>query len=86
MWVTDGESNYHSMQSEFKQRAPWGLNLTVAYTLSRLRDNQQGGLNASRARRQNPRDDLQRVGAVGRRCAEQAGGGVCVGHSRSVEL
>ena len=27
----------------------------MAYTLSRLRDNQQGGLNASRARRQNPR-------------------------------
>jgi hypothetical protein len=42
----------HSMQTEFKQRGPWGLNLTVAYTLSRLRDNQQGGLNASRARRQ----------------------------------
>jgi hypothetical protein len=30
--------------------------LTAAYTLSHLRDNQQGGLNASRARRQNPRD------------------------------
>jgi hypothetical protein len=57
MWVTDGESNYHSLQSELKHRGPWGLNLTVAYTLSRLRDNQQGGLNASRARRQNPRDD-----------------------------
>jgi hypothetical protein len=55
MWVTDGKSDYHSMQTEFKQRGPWGLNLTVAYTLSRLRDNQQGGLNASRARRQNPR-------------------------------
>ena len=55
MWVTDGQSDYHSMQTEFKQRGPWGLNLTVAYTLSRLRDNQQGGLNASRARRQNPR-------------------------------
>jgi hypothetical protein len=33
------------------------LNVSVAFTLSRLRDNQQGGLNASRARRQNPRDD-----------------------------
>lgn len=56
MWVTDGESRYHSMQTEFKQRGPWGLDLTAAYTLSTLRDNQQGGLNASRARRQNPRD------------------------------
>jgi hypothetical protein len=56
MWVTDGESRYHSMQTEFRQRGPWGLHLTAAYTLSTLRDNQQGGLNASRARRQNPRD------------------------------
>ena len=55
MWVTDGESDYHSLQSEFKHRGPWGLNLTVAYTLSKLNDNQQGGLNASRGRRQNPR-------------------------------
>jgi hypothetical protein len=55
MWVTDGESDYHSLQSEFKQRGPWGLHLTVAYTLSELNDNQQGGLNASRGRRQNPR-------------------------------
>jgi outer membrane receptor protein involved in Fe transport len=56
MWVTDGESRYHSLQSEFKQRGPWGLEVTAAYTLSQLRDNQQGGLNAARARRQNPRD------------------------------
>ena len=55
MWVTDGESDYHSLQSEFKQRGPWGLHLNVAYTLSKLNDNQQGGLNASRSRRQNPR-------------------------------
>jgi hypothetical protein len=56
MWVTDGESRYHSLQSEYKQRGPWGLELTAAYTLSHLRDNQQGGLNASRARRQNQND------------------------------
>jgi len=62
MWVTDGESDYHSMQTEFKHRGPWGLNLNVAYTLSRLNDNQQGGLNASRARRQNPRDDSTEYG------------------------
>ena len=55
MWATDGESDYKSLQSEFKQRGPWGLTLTAAYTLSELNDNQQGGLNASRARRQNPR-------------------------------
>ena len=55
MWMTDGESDYHSLQSEYKQRGPWGLYLTVAYTLSTLNDNQQGGLNASRGRRQNPR-------------------------------
>lgn len=55
MWMTDGESDYHSLQSEFKHRGPWGLNLSVAYTLSQLKDNQQGGLNASRGRRQNPR-------------------------------
>ncbi len=55
MWVTDGESDYHSLQSEFKHRGPWGLNMTAAYTLSKLNDNQQGGLNASRGRRQNPR-------------------------------
>jgi outer membrane receptor protein involved in Fe transport len=55
MWMTDGESDYKSLQSEFKQRGPWGLHLTVAYTLSELNDNQQGGLNASRGRRQNPR-------------------------------
>ena len=55
MWMTDGTSDYQSLQSEFKQRGPWGLNLTVAYTLSKLNDNQQGGLNASRGRRQNPR-------------------------------
>ena len=55
MWATDGESDYQSLQSEFKHRGPWGLNLTMAYTLSELKDNQQGGLNASRARRQNPR-------------------------------
>jgi hypothetical protein len=55
MWMTDGESDYHSLQSEFKHRGPWGLNLTLAYTLSKLNDNQQGGLNASRGRRQNPR-------------------------------
>jgi hypothetical protein len=55
MWVVDGESDYHSLQSEFKQRGPWGLHLNVAYTLSKLNDNQQGGLNASRGRRQNPR-------------------------------
>ena len=58
MWMTDGESDYHSLQSEFKQRGPWGLNLSVAYTLSQLKDNQQGGLNASRGRRQNP-DSLE---------------------------
>jgi hypothetical protein len=56
MWETTGKSDYDSLQSEFKQRGPWGLNLSVAYTLSKLYDNQQGGLNASRARRQNPRD------------------------------
>lgn len=56
MWETTGKSDYDSLQSEFKHRGPWGLNVTVAYTLSRLYDNQQGGLNASRARRQNPRD------------------------------
>jgi outer membrane receptor protein involved in Fe transport len=56
LWVTDGESRYHALQSEYKQRGPWGLELTAAYTYSHLRDNQQGGLNASRARRQNPRD------------------------------
>ena len=55
MWMTDGESDYQSLQSEYKHRGPWGLNLTVAYTLSELNDNQQGGLNASRGRRQNPR-------------------------------
>jgi outer membrane receptor protein involved in Fe transport len=55
MWMTDGESDYQSLQSEYKQRGPWGLNLTAAYTLSELNDNQQGGLNASRGRRQNPR-------------------------------
>jgi outer membrane receptor protein involved in Fe transport len=55
MWMTDGESDYQSLQGEFKQRGPWGLYLTVAYTLSELKDNQQGGLNASRSRRQNPR-------------------------------
>jgi len=55
MWMTDGESDYQSLQSEFKHRGPWGLDLTVAYTLSELNDNQQGGLNASRGRRQNPR-------------------------------
>ncbi len=55
MWVTDGESDYHSLQTELKHRGPWGLNLNLAYTLSQLKDNQQGGLNASRARRQNPR-------------------------------
>jgi hypothetical protein len=55
MWMTDGESDYQSFQSEFKHRGPWGLNLTAAYTLSKLNDNQQGGLNASRSRRQNPR-------------------------------
>jgi hypothetical protein len=62
MWVTDGKSDYHSMQTEFKHRGPWGLNLNVAYTLSRLNDNQQGGLNASRARRQNPRDTSTEYG------------------------
>ncbi len=56
MWVTDGESRYNSLQTEFKQRRFHGLDVMVAYTLSHLRDNQQGGLNASRARRQNPRD------------------------------
>lgn len=56
MWVTDGESRYNSFQTEFKQRSFHGLDVTLAYTLSHLRDNQQGGLNASRARRQNPRD------------------------------
>jgi hypothetical protein len=55
MWMTDGESDYHSLQSELKHRGPWGLHLNVAYTLSELKDNQQGGLNASRGRRQNPR-------------------------------
>jgi outer membrane receptor protein involved in Fe transport len=55
MWMTDGESDYQSLQSEFKHRGPWGLTLTLAYTLSELNDNQQGGLNASRGRRQNPR-------------------------------
>jgi len=33
----------------------WGLTMSAAYTLSELNDNQQGGLNASRSRRQNPR-------------------------------
>ena len=55
MWATDGESDYHSLQTEYKHRGPWGLYLSAAYTLSELNDNQQGGLNASRARRQNPR-------------------------------
>jgi outer membrane receptor protein involved in Fe transport len=56
MWITDGRSDYHSLQSEFKHRGPWGLNLTVAYTLSELKDNQGAGLNSGSARRQNPRD------------------------------
>jgi outer membrane receptor protein involved in Fe transport len=56
MWMTDGESTYHSLQTEYKHRGPFGLHLTIGYTLSKLRDNQQGGLNASRGRRQNPRD------------------------------
>jgi outer membrane receptor protein involved in Fe transport len=55
MWITDGESDYKSLQAEFKHNGPWGLYLTAAYTLSELNDNQQGGLNASRGRRQNPR-------------------------------
>ncbi len=55
MWATDGESDYQSLQTEYQQRAMWGLTMTAAYTLSELNDNQQGGLNASRARRQNPR-------------------------------
>jgi hypothetical protein len=55
MWATDGESDYQSLQAEYKQRAMWGLTMTTAYTLSELNDNQQGGLNASRSRRQNPR-------------------------------
>jgi hypothetical protein len=49
MWATDGESDYHSLQTEYKQRGPWGLNLSVAYTLSQLKDNQQRGLNAGGA-------------------------------------
>jgi hypothetical protein len=56
MWMTDGESEYHSLQTEYRHRGPWGLHLNAAYTLSKLMDNQQGGLNASRGRRQNPRD------------------------------
>jgi outer membrane receptor protein involved in Fe transport len=55
MWATDGESDYHSLQTEYKQRGPWGLNLTAAYTLAQLKDNQQRGLNAGGSRRQNPR-------------------------------
>jgi hypothetical protein len=57
MWITDGRSDYHSLQSEFKHRGPWGLNLTVAYTLSELKDNQGAGLNSGSARRQNPRSE-----------------------------
>lgn len=55
MWATDGESDYQSLQAEYRQRALWGLTMSAAYTLSELNDNQQGGLNASRSRRQNPR-------------------------------
>lgn len=55
MWVTDGISDYHSLQTEYKHRALWGLNFSVAYTLSQLKDNQHQGLNFGGERRQNPR-------------------------------
>jgi outer membrane receptor protein involved in Fe transport len=56
MWATDGNSWYNALQSEFRHNGPWGLNLTAAHTWSHLIDDQAGGLNGARSRRQNPRD------------------------------
>jgi outer membrane receptor protein involved in Fe transport len=56
MWATDGNSNYQALQTQFRHDGPWGLSLTSAYTWAHLIDDQAGGLNGSRSRRQNPRD------------------------------
>ena len=54
MWMTDGESDYHSSRPSTSTEAPGGFTFRRLH-LSKLNDSQQGGLNASRARRQNPR-------------------------------
>lgn len=56
MWATDGNSNYQSMQTQLRHDGLWGLSLTAAHTWSHLIDDQAGGLNGARSRRQNPRD------------------------------
>ena len=56
MWNSDGNSNYHSMQTRFEHKFAQGLSLTVAHTWSHLIDDQGSGLNSSRAKAQNPRD------------------------------
>jgi hypothetical protein len=56
MWGVDGNSNYHSMQFRYEHRFAQGLSLTVAHTWSHLIDDQQGGLNGSRALAQDPRN------------------------------
>jgi hypothetical protein len=56
MWGVDGNSNYHSLQARFEHRFSHGLSLTMAHTWSHLIDDQQGGLNGSRALAQDPRN------------------------------
>ena len=81
MWATDGESDYHSLQTEYKHRGPWGLNL-------------YGRLHAVRAERQpagraqrvagppaEPAQPRRRVRSVGRRSAPPSGPRLRVGHS-----
>jgi hypothetical protein len=54
MWDSDGNSNYHSMQTRFEHRLAQGLSLTVAHTWSHLIDDEGAGTNANRAKSQNP--------------------------------
>ena len=80
MWMTDGESDYHSLQSEFKQRGPWGLNLTVG--LHAVGVERQPAGRAERVARPAPESaqPRRRIRAVGRRSAASAGDRLRLGH------
>ena len=85
MWMTDGESDYHSLQSEFKQRGPWGLYLTVAYTLSETERQPAGRVERVARPAAKSTQPRRRVRRLGRRSASSAGGRLRLGHPVRLE-
>jgi hypothetical protein len=54
--TSDGNSNYHALQTRYEHRFAHGLSLTGAYNWSHMMDDQNDETNGDRAQAQNPRN------------------------------